>query len=89
MSYYLAKFIDIFFSLYYFALFARVLLSWFPSAQGAVKIRMILHDITDPVLEPIKKVVPPIGGMIDISPIIAFFLLDLVRSMLLYFLSLA
>ena len=87
MNYYLAKFVDIFFSLYFFALFARVLLSWFPTAEGAVKIRMILHDITEPVLGPIKRVIPPIGGMIDISPIIAFFLLDLVRSVFLNLLS--
>ncbi len=37
----------------------------------------ILNTLTDPVLVPIQKVIPPIGGTVDISPWVAILLLQL------------
>jgi YggT family protein len=82
ISSYLITFINILFDLMLFAIIARVLLSWMPSG-GPSRIKMLLHDITEPILGPFRAVIPRIG-MIDISPIVAIFVLDLMRTLLLY-----
>ena len=52
-----------------FAIFARSLLSWFPVDRNGPVVGALV-SITDPVLEPLRRIIPPIG-MIDISPMIA------------------
>jgi YggT family protein len=59
--------------LYSYVLLARALLSWIPNIDPYHPAVQFLYSITEPVLEPIRKLVPPLGGMIDISMIIAFF----------------
>ena len=61
------------------ALFARVILSWFPLQRGGVmaKINRFLIRVTDPVLEPVRRVLPRMG-MFDLSPIIVFLVLEIV-----------
>lgn len=56
-----------------FAIFARAILSWFPIDRNGPVVRA-LAAITDPILDPLRKVIPSIG-MIDITPMIAMFLL--------------
>ena len=56
-----------------YAIFARTLLSWFPLDKESI-IFQALDSLTDPILVPLRKVVPMIG-MIDITPMIAIFLL--------------
>ncbi|MBK9181229.1 MAG: YggT family protein [Acidimicrobiales bacterium] len=68
---------------YTYAIFARIILSWFPvSGQGVfASVYQFLVTITEPLLGPIRRVLPPIGigGMgLDLSPIIAVLLLQLV-----------
>lgn len=60
-------------NLYSWVLLARALVSWIPNLDPYHPAVQILYQITEPVLEPIRKLVPPLGGMIDISMIIAFF----------------
>ena len=63
-----------------YAILIRSLLSWFPiDREGPVV--QALAAITDPVLEPLRRVIPPIG-MIDITPMIAMFALLLVGNQL-------
>jgi YggT family protein len=38
----------------------------------------MLVDLTEPIIAPIRRVVPPLGGMIDVSPIIALILLQVI-----------
>ncbi|MEI8127403.1 MAG: YggT family protein [Actinomycetota bacterium] len=64
--------------LYTYVLFARAILSWFPASRGSIveQISEILQRLTEPVLAPIRRVVPPIrtgAGYFDISIIIAVF----------------
>ena len=59
--------------IYSYVLLARALLSWIPNLDPYNPIVQILFRITEPVLEPIRKLIPPLGGMIDISIIVAFF----------------
>ncbi len=59
--------------LYSYVLLARALVSWIPNLDPYHPAVQFLYSITEPVLDPIRKLVPPLGGMIDISMIIAFF----------------
>jgi len=62
-------------------LFLYIILSWF-SPDPHNPLVQLLTIIAIPILEPIRRVVPPIGGMIDISPIIAMFALQIVNEIL-------
>ena len=67
------------------AIFARIIFSWLPlnrDSQVVVRIYRLLHDITEPILLPIRRVVPDVGGM-DLSPMIALILIQMVRTILL------
>ena len=69
--------------IYVYILFARVILSWFPISPDSpfAAVYRFLYAITEPVLGPIRRVMPGIGfgGMgLDLSPIIVFFLIQLV-----------
>ena len=64
--------------LYLFVLFARIILSWFPISPGGAmaQIFSFLYTLTEPVLGPLRRVIPPVGmgGMgLDLSPIIVIF----------------
>jgi YggT family protein len=61
---------------YSFLLFARLILSWFPSPPEALRpVYAFLFAITDPVLRLVRPLVPPLRvGMaaLDLSPILIF-----------------
>jgi YggT family protein len=59
----------------------RAVLSWMrlPPRNTLVQ---ILITLTEPILAPIRKVIPPIGGSIDISPLVAIVILQLLGSLL-------
>jgi YggT family protein len=67
---------------YSWVLLARALISWIPNLDPYHPAVQFLYQITEPVLEPIRKLVPPLGGMIDISMIIAFFGLIVLQQLL-------
>jgi YggT family protein len=71
-------------SLYGVVLFVRILLSWFPPPrEGALRTLVrAIFAVTDPVLRPLRALVPPIrAGMmaIDVSPIIVFILIGVLE----------
>lgn len=74
----IANFVDLLFTLLTFAIIARALISWMPVDRYNPLIR-ILDQITEPILTPIRRVVPSIG-MMDISPIVALILLQVLQS---------
>jgi YggT family protein len=63
-------------------LLARALVSWIPNLDPSHPAVRFLYEATEPVLEPIRKLVPPIGGFIDISILIAFFALIILQQLL-------
>jgi YggT family protein len=65
-------------SLYQWALIIYIFMSWFPNARESA-IGQFLSRICEPYLEPFRKFIPPLG-MIDISPIVAFLVLNFARS---------
>ena len=67
-------------SIYSFLLIVRVLLTWFPNIDwSSNQLLSSLASITDPYLNAFRGFFPPIGS-IDISPILAFLLLNVVES---------
>jgi len=64
--------------LYTYALIAYILMSWVPSIQQS-SFGKFLGKICEPYLEPFRKIIPPLG-MIDISPIVAIFVLNLAMT---------
>ncbi|WP_188893021.1 YggT family protein [Paenibacillus radicis (ex Gao et al. 2016)] len=60
--------------IYWFLIIAYVLLSWLPNARESF-IGQMLGKVVEPYLGIFRKFIPPIGGMLDISPIVAIFAL--------------
>lgn len=67
--------------LYIIVLLIRILITWIPNLDPYNPLVQILTQVTDPVLEPARRLIPPIG-MIDISPIVVFFVLQIIASIL-------
>lgn len=65
---------------YSFLMFVWVLLSWIPDLRFSAFYRF-LDKLFVPFLEPFRRIIPPING-IDISPILGFFTLQLITSLL-------
>ena len=62
---------------YSMPIFVYVMLSWFPTDRGILAdINTVLGKICDPYLNLFKKFIPPIGGMVDVSPIVALLVLQ-------------
>lgn len=64
----------------WFAIFARAIVSWFPIDQNGPVVRA-LDAITEPVLEPLRRVVPRIG-LFDITPMVAIILIFAIQQLL-------
>ena len=68
--------------LYLIAIFARIILSFFPLAPGTAmsSVFSALYSVTEPVLGPVRRVLPPIGmgGMgLDLSPMLVILVVQL------------
>lgn len=75
----LITFISILLEILSLAIIARVLVSWI-NLRPDHPVVVFLHSITEPVIGPLRNVIPPIG-MIDITPLAALILIQLVRSL--------
>ena len=79
----LISFVSLLSTVLYIALLARVLLSWFQVGPNSpfYPVLAILYQVTEPILAPIRRVLPRFG-MMDFSPIVAFILLSIVQRVL-------
>lgn len=66
--------------IYQIILLARVLISWFNLDPYSPIVR-VLYSLTEPLLQPIREVLPR-TGMIDLSPLVGFLLLFALRSVI-------
>jgi YggT family protein len=68
-------------TLYMIVLAGRAVLSWFPVRGGTflASLNTLLFELTEPVLRPVRKVIPPVG-MFDTSFIIVFFAIIILRT---------
>lgn len=78
---FVVSFINILFNVLLFAILGRVLISWI-DPMGNMRITQILHEITEPILGPLRSVLPSFG-MFDLSPIVAMLLLQLLQNLIL------
>ncbi|MEK3788173.1 MULTISPECIES: YggT family protein [Paenibacillus] len=65
--------------IYTYMIIVYVLLSWLPNARESF-IGELLAKLVEPYLSPFRRFIPPIFGMIDISPIIALIVLRFAAS---------
>lgn len=64
------------------AIFAQAILSWIVP-RGVPRLSALLYDLTQPILAPIRRTIPPFG-MMDLSPLIAILLLQFIVLRLLW-----
>jgi YggT family protein len=69
--------LDYAYSIYQYMIIGYILLSWVPSARDSALGRL-LGRLVEPYLGVFRRFIPPIGGMLDLSPIVALFALRFV-----------
>ena len=67
-----------FFQLYFWLIIVRIFLTWIPSIDWSAPFFRALALVSDIILEPFRKIIPPMSG-IDFSPIIALFALQFIQ----------
>lgn len=79
---FLARLIDTIFYIIYWMIIIRVIVSWVrPTVRDRTVVRLlhVLYDLTEPILEPIRRILPNSLGF-DFSPLIALFLMEIIKS---------
>jgi len=71
--------VSVLFTIYYYLILAHVIISWVPDLQRT-RLAEIVHVLTEPVLVPLRRLVPLPG--IDISPLLAIIVLQIVQRFL-------
>lgn len=67
---------------YTILLFIRVVGSWIPPLANHAFMRFVIH-YTEPYLGLFRRIIPPIGGTLDLSPLIGFFVLQMLEQFIL------
>ncbi len=68
---------------YTLLIFVYVLMTWIPNKRGLLAdIDNVLAKLCDPYLDLFRRFIPPIGGMVDVSPIVAIVALQLLVRLL-------
>lgn len=75
----ISRFINQLFYFYYLLLIIRIFLTWIPNIDWDSQPFAVIRSLTDPFLNIFRGIIPPIGGMLDISPIIAFIALQFIQ----------
>ena len=84
-----ATYVNALFIVYIILIFCRILMSFLPRVPYSVPLRAVMDFIsetTDPYLRIFRRVIPPVGGgggmALDLSPIVATFVLFIVQAIL-------
>ena len=84
----LANMLALILDIYFYIIIASVVISWLVAFDivnirhpKAAKVVELLNKATEPVYKPIRKVLPPIGG-IDLSPIVVIIGIALVKDLI-------
>jgi YggT family protein len=79
------------FRLYSFLILIRVVLTWINTDPYRTTLDhpaiLLLNRVTDPILKPLQRIIPPISGTIDVSPIAALIILEIARFIVISILS--
>ena len=82
----IAYIVDRLFFFYYLIIIIRIFLSWLPNTDWNQQPFKWIRSITDPLLNIFRGIIPPIG-MLDISPVIAIILLQILQGIICGFLQ--
>ena len=84
MSEFVVLFVNLLASVLWVALIARVIISWLNIDRDSplYPVAAIIHQITEPILAPIRRVLPSFG-MLDLSPMVAIILIIIVQRAIL------
>lgn len=75
----LTELVDLLFKVFIYGILIQAILSWVnPGAYNPAV--SLLHSLTEPVLRPVRRVLPPISGM-DLSPLLAILALEVLRRL--------
>lgn len=80
MSDVVIRFVDLLIWVLTIAIFARVILSWLPIGGTDNPLVAIVYQITEPILAPLRRVIPRLG-IFDLTPMIAIILLGVIREL--------
>lgn len=83
----LSRAINQLFYLYYILLIVRIFMTWLPNVDWESQPQKWVRSVTDPFLNLFRGVIPPIAGMLDISPVIAIILLQILQGIICGFLQ--
>ena len=78
----IADYVSALFLVYFILIFARIVLSFIPRMPYNRALRTavgFIHEVTDPYLNLFRRIIPPVGPL-DLSPILAIFLLWIVEA---------
>jgi YggT family protein len=81
MAAFFTNFLVVLITILQIAIIGRALISWFPVDPSNPLVR-VLTEITEPVLAPLRRVIPRFG-MIDITPMVAIIVLSIAQQALL------
>ena len=83
MNQFLIQFVNILIPVLYISILARVIVSWIPIGEDSpfAPIVRIIYQVTEPILGPIRRLIPGLG-MFDLSPMIAIILLMVIQRIL-------
>lgn len=75
-----ARILELGLTLLFWAILIRAILSWVNPHPSHPVVRF-LDRVTEPILRPLRRIIPPIGGL-DLSPLVALFLIEIVKNLL-------
>lgn len=78
----LSKVVNQLFYFYYLLIIIRIFLSWIQTIDWNQQPFNWVRSVTDPFLNIFRGIIPPIGGMLDISPVIAIILLQILQGVI-------
>ena len=83
MSDFLAQFVNLFVWILYLALIGRVVISWLNIGPSSpfFPIVNVLYQITEPILAPIRRILPRFGTL-DLSPMVAILFISFIQNLL-------
>ena len=76
---YAAQFVNLLVYVLTAAIFLRAIFSWFVPPGSDNVIMRFLRDVTEPILAPLRRVLPSMG-MLDLSPFVAMIILQVVGN---------
>lgn len=75
----IARLVDSLFSIYWWILIVSIFLTWIPTIDWYKQPFKFMRDVTEPLLSPFRRIIPPLSGL-DLSPIIALLFLQFART---------